>query len=88
MSEASKWKRRERALTLGVVLWAVIVAAILVFAAESAAEWLLATPPHLVAGGVLMSIGLCGGFAQTLLELADWWAESDDEDLTEVPWDE
>ena len=86
---ANSWKRRERALGAGAVLWSLGVAAIASLRPDAAAHWLSTTPTLAVAGTLMTSIGLLGGFCEGVLLAADRWASSHvDEDLTEVPWNE
>jgi len=87
-SEASVWRRRERALGGGLVIWALAVSTTVVLAPEATVDWILTTDPLVIAGAILITVGLCGGLVETILLLAERWAEASDPDLTEVQWDE
>lgn len=87
--DADVWKRRERALGAGVVAWAVGVALALVVRPDAITNFVLAYEPPIVAGTILVSIGVCGALAEGVLTLAGHYASSGyDESLTDVPWDE
>lgn len=86
--DAEVWRRRERALFVGILLWASLVGFVATVWADALGSWLLTTSPFVVAGSVLVSIGLLGGFAHSvLLALRRWWMP-DNSHLTEVDWDE
>lgn len=87
-ADTETWRRRERALGGGLVIWALAVSAAVTIFQEETADWILTTEPLLIAGTILISVGLCGGFVETLLLLGQQWAEPSDQQLTEVPWDE
>ncbi|SNZ06108.1 hypothetical protein SAMN06269185_1052 [Natronoarchaeum philippinense] len=88
-SETAKWKRRERSLAAGLVLWALFVSAYVTLYPEQAATWLTTRSSLVVAGTIMVSIGLFGGICDSAMALAARWVEPDDEeDLTSVPWDE
>ena len=86
--DAETWRRRERALWVGVLLWATIVTAVATLAGRSVAGWLLATPPLGISGTILLSVALCAAFVEFWWRLiAEWIAADGTEDgLTEVPW--
>jgi hypothetical protein len=88
MPNAETWRRRERALGGGLVIWALAVSTAVTIFREATADWILTTEPLLIAGTILISVGLCGGFVETLLLIGRRWAEPSDLELTEVPWDE
>lgn len=89
MSESKKWKRRERALAGGIILWAVGVSAYVILWPEQLADQILTMDAPAIAGIIMVTIGFAGGFVETCLLAASQWSEpSDPEGLTEVPWDE
>lgn len=87
-SNAATWRRRERALGLGTVSWALLVSMLMTFWPEQVAAWLMATKPYVVAGVILFSIGLFGALWESLILIGHWTRTDDSETLTEVPWDE
>lgn len=89
MSEADHWRRRERALGAGLVVWVVTLTFVLTLEPDAVAEFLTTNEPALTASAILVTVGLCGGIAEGILLLADeYTGETDDEGLTRVPWDE
>jgi len=88
-TEVSKWKRRERSLAAGLVLWALFVSAYATLYPEQAATWLTTRSSQVVAGTIMLSVGLFGGLCETAAMLANQWASPDaEDDLTSVPWEE
>lgn len=88
MANAQTWKRRERALAAGVIVWAVSVSAFLTLRPEYAAEVILDDPLR-VAGYILITIGFAGGFCESVILAIDRYATPNErEELTEVPWND
>lgn len=73
---------------MGVIIWALLASSAAALRPESVAEWLVSTHPLQIAGMLMISIGLCGGFADGVHLAAIRWAEPEENELTEVPWDE
>lgn len=86
--EAKKWKRRERAMLYGLVTWALAVGALATLRPEWTAEWIVNHQSLEVAGVILVSVGMLGAIFDYGQQLANEWTSTNDDDLTEVPWDE
>lgn len=82
--EAKKWKRWERSLAYGAVIWATIVGFAVFYYPLAILNFIELYNPATLVGFILITFGLCGGLAQFIMGVADWIAE-DSEDLTE--WD-
>jgi hypothetical protein len=82
------WRRHERALGAGVFLWAFAVSTAVTLRPEATAGWLVTTHPVAIAGMILLSIGLCGAFAESALVIAGQWLEPSENDLTDFPPEE
>lgn len=83
------WKRRERSMAAGVVLWALAVSSAAALRPEAVAEWLLSTPGPEIAGVIMISIGLTGAFCDTIHVAGRRYVSPPETNgLTEVPWDE
>lgn len=83
------WRRRERALAAGLLMWVTVLTFTLTFHPEAVIDYLLEYEPGIVAGTILVSVGVCGGVAEGVLIAANSYITTDNTgDLTEVPWDE
>ena len=76
------WKRRERTLAGGIVLWALLVSGYATLQPETVATFLTTEPPAIIAGSIMASVGLCGGFTLACVELAEEWFTAETEGLT------
>lgn len=83
---ADAWRRRERALGAGAVLWAFGVSAAATLRPEAVATFLTSHPLQ-TAGIILVTLGLSGGLCHSILRAANEWATADNGDLTSVPWE-
>ena len=88
-SVSKAWRRRERSLAGGLVIWALWVSAMLTVSPEALSEWALNTEPLAVGGSIMVTVALLAGLVNTLWSAYDWWSTpADPKGLTEVPWDE
>jgi len=84
--EVSKWRRRERAAGFGMVLWAMAVSVVAVFDPQLLAQTVTTTDPMVLAGGIMISSGLCGAFLNTVFVAIDQYSKPENTELTE--WSE
>lgn len=84
-AEVKKWRRRERSMLAGVILWALVVSISATFVPEQTAEWITTRPPFVVTGTILLTVGLVGMIVEILWLVAARWMESSNSELTEVP---
>lgn len=88
MTDAETWKRRERSLAYGTVIWALAVSTAATLFPQETATFVFETDSLNLAAVMLISIGLCAGIVDTARIAVSWWEEPDDSGLTEVRWDE
>lgn len=87
MSDVDLWRRRERSLAAGIVIWSIGISVLAALKPEELVEYILSTEPLLLAGSNMISIGLSGGLSLTLFEIAARWSEPGD-DLTDWEGDD
>jgi len=79
-----KWKRRERALTLGVLLWSAAVGGLLTFRKSLVLEFLNSSASAEVFGVLLFTIGVFGGIGDGVMMLFYRWRFGVDIDPSEL----
>lgn len=87
-SEANRWRRRERSLLGGLIIWAVSVGWAATYAPDMVAGWITNTHAFAVAGFISISIGLCAGFVEFVWITISQWKEPSNSELTNLPWED
>lgn len=80
---AAEWRRRERGLTLGVILWTIGVGIAVSVAPHAVGEWLVSATGTEVVSTIMISIGICGGVGHGTMLLLMWFYSPEQPELTE-----
>lgn len=87
-SEADKWRRRERSMLGGLIIWALAVGLLATYAPERVAEWITTYHGIAIAGMISISVGLSAGVVDSVLIAVSRWKQPSNDELTAVPWEE